>query len=145
MGFCKVIALLPVAPESAELTARTVTVSVPGTAAGAVYVPDELIVPVAELPPATPFTCQVTAEFDEPATLTLKDWVAPTRIVALAGVTVTVTLDPEGGVLELELELELLEAGGTFVVPVHPAITAAANRNTKSGEFRRAHFLIFSI
>jgi hypothetical protein len=145
MGFCKVTAPLPVAAESAELTARTVTVSVPGTAAGAVYVPDELIVPVAELPPATPFTCHITAELDEPATLTLKDCVAPTRTVALAGVTRTVTLDPEGDVFGLEFELELLEAGGTFVVPVHPASTAAASTNTNSGECRREYFLNFSI
>jgi hypothetical protein len=35
-GFCSVMALLPVAAESAELTARTVTVFEPGTALGAV-------------------------------------------------------------------------------------------------------------
>jgi hypothetical protein len=35
---------------------------------GAVYMPDELIVPAAALPPATPFTCQVTEVFVVPKT-----------------------------------------------------------------------------
>ena len=60
--------------------------------------PDELIVPVAALPPATPFTCHVTAVFDDPVTVALNDCVAPARTFALAGETETVTLDPEGGV-----------------------------------------------
>ena len=141
-GFCKVTALLPVAEESAELTARTVTVLEPGTVAGAVYTPDELIVPVAALPPATPFTCQATEVFDEPATVALKDCVAPARTLALAGATVTVTLDPEGGVLDPELDLKPDEL---FVVPVQPASAAAANRNTKSSACRKANFFILSI
>jgi hypothetical protein len=137
-GFCNVTALLPVAVASAELTARTVTVLELGTIAGAVYTPDELIVPVAALPSATPFTCQVTAVFDDPATVALNDFVAPARTFALAGETVTVTLDPEGGVLELEGD-EL------FVVPAQLASAAAANRNTRSGECRKTNFLNFSI
>jgi len=100
--------------------------------------PDELIVPVAALPPATPFTCQVTAEFDDPVTVALKDCVAPARTFAVAGETVTVALDPEGGVLELE-------AGELLVVPVHPASAATASRNTKRGECREGNFLNFSI
>ena len=137
-GFCNVTALLPVAEASAELTARTVTVLELGSVAGAVYTPDELIVPVAALPPATPFTCHVTAVFDDPATVALKDFVAPARTFALAGETVTVTLDPEGGVVGLE-------AGELFVVPVQPASAAAASRNTKSGECRKANFFHLSI
>jgi hypothetical protein len=123
-GFCNVTALLPVAVESAELTARTVTVLEPGTVLGAAYTPDELIVPVAELPPATPFTSQVTERFDEPLTVALKDCIAPARTLALGGATVTVTLDPEGGV-------PALDSDELFVVPVQPARTEAA-RITKS-------------
>jgi len=138
IGFCNVTVLPPVALESAELTARTVTVLEPWTAFGAVYMPDELIVPVAALPPVTPFTCQVTAEFDDPVTVALKDCVAPARTFAVAGETVTVALDPEGGVLELE-------AGELLVAPVHPASTASASRNPRRGECREANFLNFSI
>src|SRR5580692_10812705 len=89
-GFQIVAALLPVAAELAELTALIVTVLELGTAAGAVYIPEELIVPVAELPPCTPFTCQVTAVFDDPVTVALKDCVAPARTLALAGEILTV-------------------------------------------------------
>jgi hypothetical protein len=127
-GFCKVTAALPVAEASAELTARTVTVLELGTALGAEYIPDELIVPVAVLPPATPFTCQETELFDDPTTVALKDFVPPARTLVAAGETVTVTLDPEGGVLELE-------GGELLVVPVQPAKITAAGRNTKSGKF----------
>jgi len=138
-GFCNVTALLPVAEASAELTARTVTVLEVGTVAGAVYMPDALIVPVAVLPPVTPFTCHVTAVFDEPATAALKDFVAPARTFALAGETVTVTLDPEGGIVGLE-------AGELFVVPVQAvSAAAAANRETESSECRTANFFQLSI
>jgi len=135
-GFCNVTALLPVAEASAELTARTVTLLELGILAGAWYAPDELIVPIAALPPATPFTCQVTAGFADPATVALKDCVAPARTFALAGAMVTVTLDPEGGPLELE-------GDEPFVVAVQPASAAAASRNTKSIDCRRASFLNF--
>ena len=47
--------------ESAWDTAVTVTVAGVGTLAGAVYIPEVEIVPVVELPPVTPSTCQVTA------------------------------------------------------------------------------------
>jgi hypothetical protein len=138
MGFCNVTELLPVAEESAELTARTVTVLDPGTVFGAVNIPDELIAPVVALPPATPFTCQDTEVFGDPDTVALKDCVAPARTLALAGETVTVTLDPEGGVLELE-------GGELFVAPEHPASATTPSRNTRSGECRRTHFLDFPI
>jgi hypothetical protein len=93
--------------------------------------PDALIVPVAELPPVTPFNCQVTAVFDVPDTVALKDCVAPARTLALAGDTFTVMPDPDGGVLELDPE-ELV------VVPVHPPSTAAAKRNSEASEYRNA-------
>ena len=137
-GFCRVTALLPVAVASAELTARTVTVLELGIVLGAVYKPNELIVPAAALPPATPFTSQVTAVFDDPVTVTLNDFVAPARTFALAGETVTFTLDPEGGGLGLEVE-EL------FVVPVQPASAAAASRNMRRTECCKANFINLSI
>jgi hypothetical protein len=121
-GFCSVTGLLAVAVESAELTARTVTTLEVGTVEGAVYTPDELIVPEAALPPATPFTCQVTDVFVDPETVALKDCAEPARTFALAGMTETVTPDPKGGVLELEGD-EL------FVVAVQPASAIAASRN----------------
>jgi hypothetical protein len=103
-----------------------------------VYIPDKLIVPVEALPPVTPFTCQVTEVFDVPATVALKGFVAPARTVALGGVTMTVTLCPEGGVLELEGD-EL------FVAPVHPASAAAASRYTNSTECLVGKFVNFSM
>jgi len=61
-GFSSATLLAAVTVESAALTALTVTVLFEaGTTAGAVYRPDEFTVPLEALPPATPFTCQVTA------------------------------------------------------------------------------------
>jgi hypothetical protein len=96
------------------------------------------MVPVAALPPTTPFTCQVTALFDDPATVAPKDFVAPTRTFALAGETETVTLDPEGGVVGLE-------TGELFVVPVQAVSAAAANRSTECSECRKANLFHLSI
>ena len=137
-GFCKVTALLSVAEASAKLTARTVTVLKVGNVLGAANMPDELIVPVAALPPVTPFTCQVTEVFDDPATVAVKCCVAPARTFALAGEMETVTLDPEGGVFEPGADV-------LFVVPVQPASNAAARRSTKSAACRDPYFLSFFI
>ena len=71
-------------------------------------------------------------------TVALKDFVAPARTLALAGETMTVTFDPEGGVVGLELD-EL------FVVPVQPASSMAASRNTGSSERRKTDLLTFAI
>jgi hypothetical protein len=95
-------------------------------------------VPVAALPAVTPFTCHVTAVFDDPATVAPKDFVAPARTFALAGETATVTLDPEGGVVGLE-------AGELFVVPVQAVSAAAASRNAEYNECRKANFFLLSI
>lgn len=122
IGFQSVTAPLAFAEELAALIARTVTVLFAGTTEGAVYMPDALIVPVAELPPVTPFTCHVTAMFEVPDTVALKVCAAPARTLALVGDTFTVTPDPDGGVFEPE---ELL------VVPMQPA-SVAADRTTKS-------------
>jgi hypothetical protein len=46
--------------ESAALVAETVTVPGFGTEVGAVYSPEELIVPKDEFPPDVPFTAHVT-------------------------------------------------------------------------------------
>jgi hypothetical protein len=55
---------------SALLTAVTVT-DIFEVAAGAVYIPAELTVPVLPLPPLTPLTFQVTAVFELPLTVAL--------------------------------------------------------------------------
>jgi hypothetical protein len=137
-GFCNVTVLVPDAVASAALTAPTVTVLEAGTVFGAVYMPDELIVPVAALPPATPFICQVTEVFDDPVTVALKDCTAPALTFALAGETITVTPDPEEGVLELE-------GDRLFVVPAQPASAAAASSNTRGSEFRKPNPFHLSI
>ena len=61
---------------SAALTANTVIVP-EGAVAGAVYNPEEEIVPTVKFPPAMPFTVQVTAVFDVPVTVALNCWAAP--------------------------------------------------------------------
>jgi hypothetical protein len=59
-------------------TAVTVTVAGEGTVAGAVYIPAALIVPCVESPPATPFTCHVTAVLDVLKTVAVNGLVVPT-------------------------------------------------------------------
>jgi len=87
-------------------------------------------VPVLAAPPATPFTSQVTAVLDDPATVTLNPLVAPARSAALAGETVTVMPEPEGGALEPpELELDVV---GGLAAPVQPASQAASSDTTKN-------------
>jgi hypothetical protein len=51
------------------LTAVTVALAPGGRIAGAVKKPDDEIVPADVLPPATPFTCQVTFVFVLPTTV----------------------------------------------------------------------------
>jgi len=55
------------------------------------------IVPVAPLPPATPFTLHTTVVSLAFVTVAVNIWGLPKITVALAGVTFT-TIDPEGGV-----------------------------------------------
>lgn len=107
-GFHSVTLLFPLAPESAALTASIVMLLGFGRLAGAVYLPDELIAPVAALPPATPFTSHVTLVFDVPVTLALKACVAPVRTLTGLG------------------ETEMLIAGGGFPeLPEEPLVTPA--------------------
>ena len=69
-----------------------VTVFVVGRLVGAVYIPFASIVPVVAFPPLTEFTDQVTLVFVLPLTVAAKFAFAPARTVAVAGVTVTLTL-----------------------------------------------------
>lgn len=80
---------------SAWETAVTVTAAGEGTVAGAVYIPVALIVPCVESPPATPFTCHVTAVLEVFETVAVKGLVVPTWTEALVGATATVM--PGGG------------------------------------------------
>ena len=82
---------------SATLTAVTVTLDA-GGAAGAAYKPPVEIVPVAEPPPATPFTCHVTAAFDVFLTVAANCCVAPAPSVTLFGEMDTETCRSFGGV-----------------------------------------------
>src|ERR1700722_20146059 len=91
-----------------------------GTLAGGVYCPLEVIVPTDALPPATPFTDQLTAVFEVPVTVAAncKD-ASPGRAVAAAGLT-----DTAGVVLE-----------GELVPPAHPtnsAMPATPNAQSKA-------------
>jgi hypothetical protein len=90
-------------------------------------------VPVVELPPVTPFTCQVTAVFTLPVTVALNDAVAPARTSALEGETLTVTLGFEGG----GLEVPVVEPEELFVVPVQPATAAAHSRHARNDKRRK--------
>ncbi len=58
-------------------TLVAVTVCLPGDA-GAMYLPDALIVPTVEFPPDTPSTDHVTDVFEEPVTVAVNCWEAPT-------------------------------------------------------------------
>jgi hypothetical protein len=82
---------------SAALVAVNVTVFGVGKLVGAVYIPFVSIVPTVALPPATAFTDQVTAVFVEPVTVAANAPLDPARIVAVAGVTVTLVPPLSGG------------------------------------------------
>jgi hypothetical protein len=76
---------------SACETAATVTVGGLGTASGAVYIPLEDMVPIAEFPPAVPFTCQVTVSSVAFVTVAMNCCSAPTPTVADVGEIATTT------------------------------------------------------
>src|SRR6476620_4796819 len=124
-GNCTVTVAEPLWLESAFDTALMVTVAVAGelavgTLAGAVYMPLASIVPVVALPPATPFTCQVTLLL-----LALAAWnccVLPTTTALLEGVTVTDV--PCGGLFEPD-ELE--------PPPPQPVTTIASRKRNTAG------------
>ncbi|MGC2330615.1 MAG: hypothetical protein WA581_04110 [Candidatus Acidiferrales bacterium] len=95
-GFHSVTALPPLALESEALTASIVTLFGLGRLAGAVKTPEELIVPVAAVPPVTLLTCQATVWLDSPLTLAVNVSVPPMR--TFTGFGETVTLTAGGGV-----------------------------------------------
>jgi len=84
---------LPDLEVSSALVAPTVTVAGEGGADGAVYVavaapvPAFAIVPIVELPPAIPFTLQVTPLFAVPETLAVNTCAPPDGTLAIAGET----------------------------------------------------------
>src|SRR5271167_2974374 len=90
-GLVMVTAALPAADDATMLVACTVTVAGVGTLAGALYRPLVEIVPNAILPPATPFTSQVTDWFELLATIAENCLDVPAWTLALAGVTLTLT------------------------------------------------------
>src|SRR5690242_12851080 len=71
-------------------TAVMATVAGLGTCPGAVYTPEELIVPAVGLPPAEPLTCHVTEVFEDPLTVAVK------RAVCTLPVVLTVTTANDG-------------------------------------------------
>jgi hypothetical protein len=92
------------------LVAVTVTVFGVGKLAGAVYIPFASIVPTVAFPPAVEFTDHVTLLLvlalllALPLTVAAKASFAPARIVAVAGVTVTLFALPlSGGSVEPSL------------------------------------------
>src|SRR5579864_6813053 len=70
----------------AALCAVTAT-ELDGTAAGAVYMPDEVTVPTVEFPPSAPFTIQFAAVLLVPETVALNCWECPTGRLTLSGET----------------------------------------------------------
>jgi hypothetical protein len=83
--------------ESAALVAVTCTVCGEGKSVGAVKTPDRVIVPVAAVPPATPFTLQTTSVSAALLTVAEKSCVLPKSTVAADGVTAIVTESGGGG------------------------------------------------
>jgi hypothetical protein len=111
---------------SAWLVAVIVTLSVEGTICGAVYHPSLEIVPSVLLPPAMPFTLQVTAVFVVLVTSAENDCVPPGKTVALVGVTVTLMVEGGGG-------------DDDPLVLLHPASSAATASTTLGATPRWLH------
>lgn len=97
-GAVTVTVAAPAFVVSACEIAVTVTVPPVGTFAGAVYKPDELIVPMLAAPADVLLTCQVTAALDVPVTVAVNCFVWPVSTLAVAGDTDTTT---GGGVVVL--------------------------------------------
>src|SRR5207245_7664021 len=74
---------------SAMLVALTDTCAGLGTWAGAVYKPEEEIVPTVAVPPATPFTSQVTFLLPVLVTVAVNCWVWETERETAGGSTET--------------------------------------------------------
>src|SRR5579871_2655843 len=72
-------------------TAVITTIAGLGAETGAVYSPDELMVPVAADPPITPLTSQITPLFAVLATVAASCWEAPACTMTDCGVMLTAT------------------------------------------------------
>jgi hypothetical protein len=108
---------------SAELVALMVTVLGVARDAGAVYLPEESMVPMAAEPLGVSLTDQVTAVLEVPETVEEKEAELPTRTLAVEGETVTV----------------MEAAGGGCVLPVEEAEPQAAREmERKSNVAQRA-------
>jgi hypothetical protein len=89
---------LPDLELSSVLVAATVTAAGEGGADGAVYVavaaPVPATVPIVELPPAIPFTLQLTSAFVVPEMLAVNTCAPPEGTFAVAGETVIAIATP---------------------------------------------------
>src|SRR6185437_1433217 len=106
--------------------AETCTVAFAGTLAGAVYIPEVVVVPDAALPPATPLTFQVTAGFEAPLTVAVNCWVA--------------SGDSSAEVGEIEIETALGAGGGgaePAAPPPQPMPAVAANARKRPESRKR--------
>ena len=111
--------------------AETCTVAFAGTLAGAVYMPEVVMVPDVVFPPATPLTFQVTAAFEAPLTVAVNCWVASTDRSAEVG--------------EIEIETALGAGGGAGDEPEvaepppqpMPAVAANARKRPESRKRKR--------
>jgi hypothetical protein len=113
--------------ESAWLVAVTCAIGDEGRSPGAVYTPDVVIVPLDALPPATPFTLQVTLVLVVFVTVAVNVWELPSRTEPLVGVTVTL-VDEGGG-----------RGGGASesgLPPPQPSSPANAGRSSKTSSAR---------
>ena len=115
----------PLLEESAALVAVTVTFGSAGRSRGAVYspapLPMEMIVPTEPLPPAIPFTAQVTPVFVALLTAAVKLCVAPSNTEPVGGETATEIVGGGGG-----------GGGATGLTPPppQPSVHAPAVRST---------------
>jgi hypothetical protein len=125
VGFNSVTALVPLAEESAAATAFTVTLLGEGKVPGALYCPVAEIVPRAAEPPAVPFTNQLTAVFELPLTLAEKVNGSPARMLAVDGVTITLT---PAGATGLPPVLE--------AAPLHPPSTSGRSNHAAYAQIR---------
>jgi hypothetical protein len=100
-----------------------VTVLGDGREVGAVYLPEDSMVPSAEEPPGVLLTDQATAVLEVPETVAEKEAELPTRILAVEGETATVIA---GG-------------GGVCLLPAEePEPQAAREKEKKSNVAQRA-------
>jgi len=107
--------------------------AVVGRSAGAVYTPSAVIVPLAAVPPGTPFTAHITLVLLVFATVAAKVCLFPRNTVALAGVTLTLIEGEVGGGGEGATE--------PAPTPAQPRVHALAERrprNVSAGKSTRA-------